>query len=174
MRKMFSRWILVAALSLVAATSLFAHDLFLLPGGFFVAPESSVIVRVLNGTFDKSEAAVTAARIADLTVVTPSGRTAPSGDDWRASGDTAVFPVRVGNSGNYVIGLSTLARTIRLEAKDFNEYLATEVSPAILLQRRKTGEDTSPARERYSKHVKALAGWRYALVQLWRRSRLPG
>lgn len=47
-------------------------------------------------------------------------------------------------------------RTIRLEAKDFNEYLATEVSPAILLQRKKTGEDTLPARERYSKHVKAL------------------
>jgi uncharacterized GH25 family protein len=146
----------IATLILVAATALFAHDLFLVPETFFVAPESLVNVRVLNGTFDKSEGAVTAARIRDLSVVTPSGRTAPPKDAWRATGDTAVFPVRIGASGTYVIGLSTLDRMIRLEAKDFNEYLATEGSPAILLQRKRTGEDTLPARERYSKHVKAL------------------
>ncbi len=156
MKKGLPRWIAISALSLTAATTLFAHDLFLLPQEFFIAPESLVIVRVLNGTFDKSEAAVTAARIRDLSVVTPSGRTTQSRDDWRASGDTAVFPVRVGRSGNYMVGLSTFDRTIHLAAKDFNEYLATEGSPAILLQRRKTGEDTLPARERYSKHVKAL------------------
>ena len=67
-----------------------------------------------------------------------------------------MFPVRVGTSGTYVVGLSTLDRMIRLEAKDFNEYLATEGSPALLLQRKQTGEETLPARERYSKHVKAL------------------
>ncbi len=67
-----------------------------------------------------------------------------------------MFPVRVGEPGNYVIGLSTFPRTIRLGAKDFNEYLATEGSPAILSQRKRSGEDTLPARERYSKHVKAL------------------
>ncbi len=146
----------VAALILTAATTLFAHDLFLLPDAFFVAPESSVTVRVLNGTFDKSEAAVTASRISDFNVVAPGGRMALPRDGWRAIGDTAVFPVQVGESGNYVIGLSTLPRTIRLEAKDFNEYLTTEGSPAILSQRRRTGQDTLPARERYSKHVKAL------------------
>ncbi len=156
MRKRLPRWIAVTALSLTAATTLFAHDLFLIPEAFFIAPEGSVIVRVLNGSFEKSEGAVTAARIRDLSVVTPHTRTAPARDDWRVSGDTAVFPVRVGGSGNYVIGLSTFDRTIRLEAKDFNEYLATEGSPAILLQRKRTGEDTLPARERYSKHVKTL------------------
>jgi len=55
-----------------------------------------------------------------------------------------------------VIGISTLDRTISLKAEDFNEYLATEGSPAILSQRKRSGEDTLPARERYSKHVKAL------------------
>lgn len=156
MKRTISPLVAVPALILVASTALFAHDLFLVPERFFVAPESSVDVRMLNGTFDKSEAAVTAARIADLSVVTPSGRTAPPKDHWRVTGDTAVFPVKVGRSGTYVIGLSTLERTIRLEAKDFNEYLATEGSPAILSQRKRTGEDTLPGRERYSKHVKAL------------------
>ena len=156
MRTMLGRILAVSALILTAATTLFAHDLFLRPDAFFVAPESSVSVRVLNGTFEKSEGAVTAARIRDLIVVTPSGRIAPPRDAWRATGDTAVFPVRIGASGTYVIGLSTLDRMIRLEAKDFNEYLATEGSPAILSQRKQNGEDTLPARERYSKHVKAL------------------
>ena len=156
MKRTIYHLVAVAAFILVASTTLFAHDLFLLPERFFIAPESSVEMRMLNGTFDKSEAAVTAARIADLSVMTPSGRTNPSKDDWRATGDTAVFPVRVGRSGTYVIGLSTLDRTIRLEAKDFNEYLSTEGSPAILSQRKRSGEDTLPARERYSKHVKAL------------------
>jgi uncharacterized GH25 family protein len=156
MKRTIYYFIAVAALILAAATTLSAHDLFLLPDAFFIAPESSVTVRVLNGTFDKSEAAVTAARISDLSVVTPSGRMAPPRDGWRATGDTAVFSLRVGRSGTYVIGLSTLDRTIRLEAKDFKEYLAAEGSPAILSQRKRTGEDTSPARERYSKHVKAM------------------
>ncbi len=156
MKRTICNLVAVLALILAVTTTLFAHDLFLLPEAFFVAPESSVNVRVLNGTFDKSEGAVTAARIRDLSVVTPSGRMAPAKDAWRATGDTAVFPIRVGTSGTYVIGLSTLDRTIRLEAKDFNEYLATEGSPAILSQRKGTGEDTLPARERYSKHVKAL------------------
>ena len=156
MRKMLGRFLAVSVLILTAVTTLFAHDLFLLPDAFFVTPESLVNVRVLNGTFDKSEGAVTAARIRDLSVVTPSGRIAPSKDAWRATGDTAVFPVQIGTSGTYVIGLSTLDRMISLKAKDFNEYLATEGSPAILSQRKQTGEDTLPARERYSKHVKAL------------------
>lgn len=156
MRKMLGRSLAIAVLILTAATTLFAHDLFLLPDAFFVTPGSSVSVRVLNGTFDKSEGAVAVARIRDLSVVTPNARTKPSTDAWRATGDTSAFSFPVGEAGNYVIGLSTLARTIRLDAKDFNEYLATEGSPAILSQRKRTGEDTLPASERYSKHVKAL------------------
>ena len=156
MRKILARSLAVSGLIVMAATTLLAHDLFLLPDAFFVTPESSVNVRVLNGTFDKSEGSVAAARIRDLSVVTPKDRIKPSPDGWRATGDTAVFSVRVGEAGNYVIGLSTLARTIRLDAKDFNEYLATEGSPSILSQRKKAGEDTLPASERYSKHVKTL------------------
>ena len=156
MKRPIFRLVTTAGLILGVSTALFAHDLFLLPERFFVLPESSVDVRMLNGTFDKSEAAVAASRVADLSVVTPTGRTTPSRNGWRATGDTAVLPVKVGRSGTYVIGLSTLDRTIRLEAKDFNEYLATEGSPAILSDRKRSGEDTLPARERYSKHVKTL------------------
>lgn len=156
MKEAFRRFITVSVMILAAATTLFAHDLFLLPSAFFVAPESTVIIKLLNGTFEKSEGSVAASRVRDLSVVTPGRRIAAPRGGWRETGDTSLFPVRVGESGNYVIGVSILPRIIRLEAKDFNTYLATEGSPQILSQRRKTGEDTLPARERYSKHVKAI------------------
>ena len=156
MKETLRRFIAVSVMILAGATTLLAHDLFLLPSAFFVAPASTVSMKLLNGTFDKSEGSVAANRVHDLSVVTPSGRIAASRSGWREVGDTTVFPVRVGESGNYVIGVSTLPRMIRLEAKDFNEYLRTEGSPQILAQRRKTGEDGLAARERYSKHVKAI------------------
>ena len=156
MKRAVLQLVSVTGLILAVSATLFAHDLFLVPDAFFAAPESSVIVRVLNGTFDRSEAAVAAERVRDLSLVTPKGRTAPPKEGWRASGDTAVIRIQVGASGTYVLGLSTRERTIRLDAKDFNEYLATEGSPAILSERKRTGEDTLPARERYAKHVKAI------------------
>ena len=156
MNRTIRRSVTVFVLSLAAATTLFAHDLFLLPSAFFVAPESTVSIKLLNGTFEKSEGSVAASRVRDLSVVTPGGRKAAPRSGWRETGDTTVFPVRVGDSGNYVIGVSTFPRIIRLEAMDFNTYLATEGSPQILSERRKAREDTLPARERYSKHVKAI------------------
>ena len=156
MRRTLRRFTVVLVMVMAAATTVFAHDLFLLPSAFFVAPRSTVNIKLLNGTFEKSEGPVAVDRVRDLSVVSPTGRTAASKSGWRDVGDTTVFPVRVGEGGNYVIGVSTLPRTIRLEAKDFNEYLRTEGSPQILAQRRKTGEDGLAARERYSKHVKAI------------------
>lgn len=156
MKETLRRFITVSVMILAGATTVFAHDLYLLPSAFFVAPGTTVSIRLFNGTFEKSEGSVAVNRVQDLSVVAPAGRTAAPRSGWREKGDTTVFPVRVGETGNYVIGVSTLPRMIRLEAKDFNEYLRTEGSPQILAERRKTGEDKLPARERYAKHVKAI------------------
>ncbi|MEO7684476.1 MAG: DUF4198 domain-containing protein, partial [Gemmatimonadaceae bacterium] len=67
-----------------------------------------------------------------------------------------LWRVRPSAPGTYVIGMSLLPRTIKLGAKDFNEYLASDGIPSILDLRRKTGQMDSSASERYSKHVKAL------------------
>jgi hypothetical protein len=145
----------VSVLSLTTATTLFAHDLFLLPEAFFVAPESSVNVRVLNGTFEKSEGAVAAARIGGLSVVTPRERIVTPRDGWRAIGDTAVFSVRVGQSGNYLIGLSTLAAKFGSKPR-----ISTNISQRRVARNSVAEEKNRrryiARRERYSKHVKAL------------------
>ena len=67
-----------------------------------------------------------------------------------------MLTLRTGAAGTYVIGASLRPREIRLEAKDFNTYLASDGVPDILAARRRDGELDQPARERYHKHVKAI------------------
>ncbi|HEX2250405.1 MAG TPA: DUF4198 domain-containing protein [Gemmatimonadales bacterium] len=151
------RRLMLAVLLLFASASVLdAHDLFLKLDSYFVKPGSTLVVRVLNGTFSTSDGAVSRDRLRDVAVVTPSGRTRPDTAAWAAQGDTSVLSLSTGESGTYVIGASLLPRELTLEAKDFNEYLAHDGLPDVLEARRKAGELDRPARERYSKHVKAL------------------
>jgi uncharacterized GH25 family protein len=151
------RCMLLAILLLFAtAGALVAHDLFLKLDSYFVSPGSTLVVRVLNGTFNTSEGAVTSDRLRDIAVVTASGRTRPDTSTWAAHGDTSLLTVSTGESGTYVIGASLHPRELKLEAKDFNEYLVHDGVPDVLAARRQAGELHRPARERYSKHVKAL------------------
>ena len=148
--------ILAVILLLAGAASLAAHDLFLKLESYFVEPGSTVRVHVLNGTFSKSEGAVTRDRVRHLGVVTPGGVVQLDTADWRATGDTSVLTVQMGAAGTYVIGASVRPRELRLEAKDFNAYLASDGVPDILAARRRDNELDRPARERYHKHVKAI------------------
>lgn len=147
---------LAALILLLAATALEAHDLFLRLDTFFVRPESTARIRVLNGTFSSSENAVARNRLADISVVGPAGRIRLDTTLWQATGDTSRLSVPIGDPGTYVVGASTLPREITLEAKDFNAYLEEDGIPDVLAARRRDGELGAKATERYSKHVKAL------------------
>ena len=143
-------------LLLATARTLGAHDLFLKLDAYFVSPGATLVVRVLNGTFSKSEGAVAKDRVRDITVVTPAGATRLDSAAWEAEGDTSILTVGTRESGTYVIGASLRPREIKLEARDFNDYLAHDGLPDVLAARREARELDRPARERYSKHVKAL------------------
>jgi uncharacterized GH25 family protein len=148
--------VLTTLLLLVAVGGLAAHDLFLKLDSYFVAPGASLTVRVLNGTFSKSEKAVAKDRLRDISVVTPSGRARLDTAAWADRGDTSILTVPTREPGTYVIGASLRPRELTLAAKAFNSYLASDGLPDVLAARRKDGELDRPARERYSKHVKAL------------------
>lgn len=151
------RRVLISALLLFAtAGSLGAHDLFLKLDSYFVVPGATLVVRVLNGSFSSSEGAVAKDRVRDIAVVTPNRVMRLDTAAWAARGDTSILTVRAGESGTYVIGASLRPRELRLEAKDFNDYLAHDGVPDVLAARRSAKELDRPARERYSKHVKAL------------------
>lgn len=153
---MKQRVLILVLLLLTTAGTLGAHDLFLKLDSYFVEPGARVVVRVLNGTFTQSDAAVARDRIRDLALVTPAGVTRLDTGAWVARGDTSVLTLSTGSSGTYVIGASLRPRELRLEAKEFNAYLAHDGLPDVLAARRQAGELNRPARERYSKHVKAI------------------
>ena len=150
------RYTIPVGLVFVSATALQAHDFFFRLDTFFVAPNSTVRVRALNGTFSSSENSITTDRLRDLSVVSPAGRDHPDTATWSSKGDTSIFTVKTGRSGTYVVGASLKPREITLKATDFNTYLADDGIPDVLAARKKNGELGKDATERYSKHIKAL------------------
>ena len=148
--------ILTAALLLGCTSVLLAHDLFLKLETYFVPPRTTVRIAVLNGSFTKSEAAVTPDRLRDWSVVTSGGRAALPRASWQPRGDTTWLTLTTGEPGTYVVGASLLPREIALAAKDFNAYLEEDGIPDVLAARTRDGDLTKNARERYQKHVKAI------------------
>ncbi len=148
--------LLGAGLLLTAVTVAAAHDLFLKPTRYFAPENSEVRVRVLNGTFTRSENSIARNRLADASVLTPVRRIALDTAEWSVAGDTSTFHIHTRGAGTYVIGVSTRPSVIDLSADDFNMYLKEDGIPDALEARQKAGEMGKSARERYHKHVKAL------------------
>lgn len=144
------------ALLFTAVTVAAAHDLFLKPTRYFAPEDSEVRVRVLNGTFTRSENSIARNRLADASVLTPVRRIALDTAEWSVAGDTSTFHIHTRGAGTYVIGASTRPSVIDLSADDFNLYLKEDGIPDVLEARQKAGEMTMGAKERYHKHVKAI------------------
>jgi len=146
-----------AMLMILTALSVFAHDLFLKPASFFVKVNERVAIRMMNGTFQKSEGPVAFARLTDVSVVAPSGkRSNPVEADLTKNETTAFLNIVPTEAGTHVVGLSTSWRENALAAKEFNEYLPAEGIPDILENRKRDGELDKDARYRYSKYVKTI------------------
>lgn len=88
MKKTITALLLFALLALPA----FANDLFLKLDSYFVKVNQKISISVMNGTFQKSEGAVSFARLTDVSVVSPSGsRTHPVEADLTKNETTAFF-----------------------------------------------------------------------------------
>ncbi len=154
---MTRRALALTATAILAITAIAAaHDMFLKPAQFFVAPGSSLPAILLNGTFDKSSNSINRTRIADLSMVGPAGRTRIDTTAWGTAGDTSRIVYKTGAAGTYLFAVSTRPSEIELDAKDFNGYLKDDGLPDELARRTKAGELGQDAKERYSKHVKAI------------------
>ena len=104
----------MGAALVVVASGLYAHDLFIKLNTYFLSPGAAVRVPVLNGTFSSSENAIDRARIADLSLVTPAGRSQLDTSIVSARHDTTFLSVRLAGSGTYVLAMSTLPSEIAL------------------------------------------------------------
>jgi uncharacterized GH25 family protein len=147
---------LAIVLLAVAATAIYAHDLFIKMDSYFVSPETPLRVPIINGTFELSENSITPDRLADVSIFSESGLRGIRQEDWNSEGDTTFLDIRSGDPGTYVLGVSTLPRDLALAAADFNEYLAHDGIPDVLAQREEDDELDKDVVEQYSKHVKAV------------------
>jgi hypothetical protein len=134
-----------------------AHELFLRPRGFFVAPGATITLPVLNGTFSASEHAIQRTRLTDLSRLAPGGtRTPIDRATWTARDPRSTVRVAVDGPGTYVVGVELAPHPITLDGKAFDAYLAEERITPILERRRATGRLGTRARESYAKAAKTL------------------
>jgi len=151
------RTLVISIAMMVAITAVAAaHDMFLRADRYFAAPQSEVLVRLINGEFTVSENSIVRSRVRDASFAGSRARVPIDMDTWTENGDTTTFKVRVGNPGTYAIGVSTRPAVIDLKADEFNTYLKEDGVPDILADRRAKKELDKPACERYHKHVKTL------------------
>ena len=152
-------------LTIIVVTAVSAHTMFLKLDSFFLEPNSTGMVALLNGDFDLSENVITRDRMLDVSVVGPGGTTHPPESAWTDSAvfhwspdsvDTAILEFETGGPGTYLIGVSTAARVFDLTAEEFNEYLVHDGIVDAIAQREAAGKTDDEATERYSKHVKAV------------------
>ena len=134
-----------------------AHDLFMKPDSYFLAPNTRATVRLLNGTFQKSDGLVARDRFRDISLYAPdvSGPVSQS-VIWRDEKRTTVMDIKTGGSGTYLAGVSTKPREIDLKAAEFNDYLQHDGVPDTLAERMKLNQLKKDVRERYSKHARAI------------------
>lgn len=164
---MSKRLAVLALATLAAVTPAAAHDLFLKPESFFPAP-GAVALPLLNGTFARSENAIARDRVREVTVVGPAGLTKPSDFGWETAEPVTRLGLTLETAGTWVAGVSLQPRELRLEGKEFTAYLREEGLGEILELRRERKQTEEPARERYSKHVKAVLVAGEAAGTAWR------
>jgi hypothetical protein len=129
-----------------------AHDLWLVPDG---APgPGQVAVRVCTGdSFPISVHRLEPERIVSFNLHSRAGVRPISGA--AADGLALVTRVELPADG-VIVALSIAPRLLRLEAREFNDYLTHDGVLQILEQRRLLQELARPVTERYSKHAKLL------------------
>ncbi|MCM3870846.1 MAG: DUF4198 domain-containing protein [Pyrinomonadaceae bacterium] len=145
------------SVALLVTAGASGHDLFMKLDSYFLKPNTRASVRLLNGTFQKSDGLVARNRFREISLYAPN-LSGPIGQSvtWRDEGTTTVMDVRTGGPGTYLAGVSTKPKEIDLKAAEFNDYLQHDGIPDTLAEREKNNELNKDVRERYSKHVRAV------------------
>ena len=145
-----------AAIAAVAATTpALAHEMFLKANESVVTPNSDHIVRLINGTFDKSENSISRDRIANVSIVANGRVTNPPHAAWYDDHNSSYLKYRTGEAGTYVIGVSTRPNMITMSPEDFIEYLKHD-GVLDTLATFEIENKLIEVRERYSKHVRTI------------------
>jgi hypothetical protein len=103
----------------------------------------------------------------DVSILQNGERIHPSEDSLYEKDSITYLDFETQAAGTYVIGLSTRARTIEIDAKAFNDNLKHDGALDFLEKREADGALNTGAIELYSKHVKTLAQVGEELSEDW-------
>jgi uncharacterized GH25 family protein len=143
-------------LLLIAFLVFCSHDMFLKLDNYFLKPNTSAIIKLYNGTFDKSENVITRNRMIDVSLTGNGIKTQVDTSQWSEKDSMTILSFETGDAGTWVAGVSTRPRNIEMAAKDFNEYLEHDGVLDMLKWRKENDALDDDAIEKYSKHVKTI------------------
>lgn len=141
---------------LAALVLLSSHDMFLKLGDYRLAPNAYATVELVNGTFAASENVIDRNRMRDVSLVAAGRRAAVDTAQWTEYQHSTLLNLRTGDAGTYLLGVSTRARDIAMDAAAFNDYLEHDGVLDELQWRRDNDALGQDAVERYAKHVKTV------------------
>ena len=130
--------------------------MFLKMDSFFLKSNTTATIKLYNGTFDKSENAIAKYRMADVSILGNGNLQHPDTTQWMDIEKFTVLNFKTGEAGTYVAGVSSKSNSIKMSAKDFNEYLKHDGVLDMLEWRTQNKAMDKPAVEKHSKHVKAI------------------
>jgi len=145
-------WALLGLASLAAA-----HDFWLVPNAFRVAPGATLEVRgQTSSSFPSSDAAVAVGRVADARVISAEGSAQISG--LSVSGTSLLLRYRPMGAGQRVVAVTLHPRSVRESTQGFRRYLELEGAPDALARVERegllTGRDS--VTRRYAKYAKTV------------------
>ena len=148
-------WSYLAALSLLLPASAAAHEMFLRAEKSTLAPNAEQTIRLINGTFDKSENSISRDRMAIVSILANGRTVSPPAADWYDDANSSYLKYRTGEPGTYVVGVSTKPKMITMSPTDFIAYLKHDGVTDTLATFEKNNK-LAKVRERYSKHVRSI------------------
>ena len=154
MRKKALTFLIIVGFAVVSIR-VSAHDFWLVPKKFKIAPGDSLTILANTGMdFPNSLSAVTPDRIDQFKLVWES--TKENITEFAMHGNSLAANCSSEKSGTFVIAASLKPKEIKLTGKEFNEYLLADGLPNIYELRKKEGILDKDAVEYYSKYPKTI------------------
>jgi uncharacterized GH25 family protein/ketosteroid isomerase-like protein len=156
MRSRSSRIATAVTVLLGTAVTLSAHDFWLVPNAFVIAPGSTLEVRgQTSSRFPTSESAVAVNRVADARIIDAAGET-PLGDLSQA-GNSLLIRERPEAPGQKVVAITLRPTSVRESPESFRRYLVLEGAPEAAERYEREGKlPTDSITRRYAKYAKTI------------------
>lgn len=143
--------------ALVVATTAAAHDFWLIPNAFAIAPGATLEVSARTSSrFPVSESAVTPDRVQSARLISAAGESAIT--DLSIVGKSLRLQARPRADGQYLVAVSLVSRESRTTPERLQRYIALEGAPALAARYQREGRfpKADSVTQVVSKHAKTL------------------